>query len=89
MEMADITPLINNDGEYRQLADSLSERFNCEWDDVVHDSYERYVKDMGANSEKLHTIRCRAEALAKEVESVNIDELVRESECLCREADEV
>jgi hypothetical protein len=89
MKIVDLTPLKNNDTEYERLAASVSEHYKCEWDDVVHDSYGVYVKQVGERSRSIREIRCKAEVLAKEAEDLKIDELIRKTEILCREADSV
>lgn len=87
--MVDLTPLKKNDMEYQRLAASISERYKCEWDDTVHDSYGVYVKQVEERSRSLRIIRCKAEALEKEAESLKIDELISKAVILCREAGSV
>ena len=84
-----LTPLKDNDSEYEKLATVVSNRFKCDWDDGVHDSYGVYVKQVEERARQIRTIRCKAEALVKEAEGLRIDEQISKSKILCREADSV
>lgn len=86
MKIVDLTPLKNNDAEYEKVAASVSEHYKCEWDDAVHDSYNVFVKQVEERSRSVRVIRCKAEALAKEADSLKIDELIKKAVILCREA---
>jgi hypothetical protein len=57
----DLTPLKNNDSEFEKLVATIVERYKCEWDDVVHDSYASYVKQVQERSRQLRGIRCKSE----------------------------
>ncbi|MCI8663049.1 MAG: hypothetical protein HFG69_07315 [Hungatella sp.] len=89
MKTYDFTPLKNNDTEYQKITDSVSERYKGDWDDRIHDSYLRYVKQTEELSLKVHIIRCKAETLEKEAEGLKIEELQRKADSLCREADAI
>ena len=89
MTIADLTPLKNNDIEYEQLAANVSERYKCDWDDAVHDSYGVFVKQSNERRESIREIRLKAETLVKEVEGFDIDELARKGMILCREAERI
>lgn len=89
MIITDLASLSNNDAEYEKLASSLSEHYKCEWDDAVHDSYGIYVKQVQESAHSVRTIRCKAEELAKEVESLEIDDLIKKALDLCKEAGDV
>lgn len=89
MRTADLTPLANNDAEYEKLVLEVSEHYKCEWDDTVHDSYGIYVKQVQESSRSVRVIRCKAEVLAKEAESLGIDELIWKAKVLCKEAESV
>lgn len=86
MKTVDLTPLKNNDVEYEQVAASVSEKYTCEWDDAVHDSYSVYVKQVEERNRSIRAIRCKAEALVKEAEGLKPDELIKKAALLCREA---
>ena len=89
MKIYDLTPLKNNDEEYRKLKELVSERYKDDWDDKVHDSYLIYVKQVQEQLQKLHVIRCKADILEKEAENLNVEELQKRAENLCREADSI
>ena len=89
MIIVDLTPLKNNEMEYEKLMVSVLERYRCDWDDAVHDSYAAYVKQTEERSRSIREIRCKAEKIVKEIESLKIDELISKAEILCREAESV
>ena len=89
MKTVDLSPLKTNDAEFERIASSVEERFTCEWDDVVHDSFGLYVKQIQERTRAIRTIRCKAETLVKEIEGLKVDELIKKAEYLCKEADTV
>lgn len=89
MKTYDLTPLKSNDVEYGEAVESVVEYYRGDWDDEIHDSYMRYVKQVQEQSQKIHVIRCKAETLKKEVEGLNVEELKQIADSLCREADSV
>ncbi len=89
MRTVDLTPLINNDQEYEQAYTTVSEKYKCNWDDAVHDSYLRLVKDIQRYSSNIHRIRCKSESLKKEAEALNIDNMMTKADSLCREANSI
>ena len=89
MKTVDLTPLIKNDSEYEELAASVSEHYKCEWDDAVHDSYIAYVKQVEERMCSVRAIRCKAEALVKEMYDLNIDELAQKAAILSSEAENI
>ena len=89
MKVVDLAPLKSIDTEYEKVYDTVSENYKGDWDDKIHDSYLRYLKQVHENSRKIHVIRCKAETLEKELYGLRVDELKKMSEILCREADSV
>ena len=89
MKTIDLSPLKNNDAEFQKVTEIISERFKCDWDDSIHDSYGRYVGHMQEHARKVKTIRCKAESLVTEAEALGIDNLIGRATALCREADAI
>lgn len=89
MKDSDLSSLKENDVHYEKIVAALNERFKCEWDDPVHDSYAQYVKQLQEYSKEVKTIRRKAEALVEEVEGLKVDELKRKADALCEEAGSV
>ena len=89
MKTVDLTPLKANDSEYEDLANVIADRFECKWDDAVHESYGQYVKQVQEQSRTIHVIRCKAETLLEEIEGLNVDELVQKAGTLCEESEAV
>ena len=89
MKTVDLAPLKEIDIQYEHVVTMLEERFKCEWDDAIHESYGKYVNQLRESSKEIKTIRCKAETLEKEVIELKIEELSGKAERLCREADAV
>ncbi len=89
MKTVDLTPLKANDSEYEDLANMIADRYECQWDDDVHESYGQYVKQAQENSRAIHVIRCKSETLLEEIEGLNVDEMVQKTEALCEESEAV
>lgn len=89
MNKLDISALVDIDNQYRELVDRLNERFHCNWDDAIHDSYGQYVKQMQEKTDAVHEIRVNAESLVKEIEDLRVDDLSGKADSLCGEADAV
>lgn len=89
MKTVDIAPLTNCDHEYEKAFTNVSGKYKCNWDDPVHDSYLRLVKDIQEYSGNIHKIRCKAESLEKEAETLNVDSMMTKADILCREANSI
>ena len=86
MIKVDLVQLINNDYEYEKAYVNVYDKYKCNWDDSVHDSYLRLVKDIQEYSSNIHRIRCKAESLKKEAEELNVDSMMTKADDLCGEA---
>ena len=86
MKTVDLSPIINTDTEYRKYVDSVREHYTCEWDDAVHDSYSRFVKDVEEMSRRIHEIRSKAETLVTGTDALKVDDLIKTAGNLCTEA---
>ncbi len=89
MKAVDLTPLKNNDAEFEKLASAVTDHYKCDWNDAVHDSYGSFVKQVQERSRSIRVVRCKAEELEKEAEGLKIDEQIRKTASLCREAENV
>lgn len=89
MKTIDLTQLLDNDSEFAKLVGSVSEKYKCDWDDAVHDSYASFVRDLDDCSKQIHAIRCKAETLEKEETALKVDDVISSADQLCREAESV
>lgn len=89
MKVMDLSPLKNNDAEFQKITTAISEKFKCDWDDSIHDSYGKYVSFSQQCSQEVRSIRCKAESLTAEVEDLEIEKLKNRAAELCKEADAV
>jgi len=87
MRTVDLTPLKDNDTQYEKIVVELANRFKCEWDDSIHDSYDLYVRQLQEHTKEVRAIRCKAETLEKEAEELKVDEIKKMADVLFREAD--
>ena len=56
MRTIDLSSLKNNDSEYEKLIDSATDSYKGDWDDQIHDSYLRYLKQIQEQSRTIHVI---------------------------------
>ncbi len=89
MNKVDLSPLITGDSAYEKICDSLTARHKSGWDDEVHASFIRFVNQIQANGEKLHSIRVSAELIDTAVDALNIDDLNQTAQRLVKEADSI
>lgn len=89
MRAIDLSPLKNNDAEFQKITTAISEKFKCDWDDSIHDSYGKYVSFSQQCSQDVRAIRCKAESITTEVEALEIENLKNRAAGLCKEADVV
>lgn len=87
--LIDLTPLKVNDKEFEVITQNVNKRYQGAWDDLVHESYFRYVKTIEDYSQRVHAVKCRAESLQREIESLKIDEMLEKAQHLCREAEAI
>lgn len=87
MKNIDLTPLKDNNIQYNQIVSAIENKYKCDWDDTVHDSYSKYVTQLREYSQKVGTICHKAETLEKEIECLKINELKTNAKRLCQEAD--
>lgn len=89
MKAIDLASLKSNDAGYEKVVNTATENYKGDWDDQIHDSYLGYLKQIQEQSRKVHVIRCKAETLEKEAEGLRIDDMRKQADSLCREADSV
>ncbi len=89
MKTIDFNALKNNDEIYKQKICNAEESFKGDWNDKVHDSFSRYIRQIKEYSRLLHTLRGKAETLEKEVVEMKIDEVIKRADSLCEEADSI
>lgn len=87
MKNVDLSPLKNNDLEYKNIITLLSEIFNGNWDDDIHKSFRLFIKQISDNADSVHRVRSKAELILKEINELNIDEQFKKVIDLCGEID--
>ena len=89
MSEVNIEPLSKADTEYIQLSDPLKAKFDCEWDDSVHESFRIYIKAVNQISEGLNRNTKTAVSLFDSVEALQIDKLETQVNSLIDEVNAV
>lgn len=83
MELPDLDPLNRNYDEYEKKVETVTERFKCEWEDSVHDSYKLYLEDIEEFQHNIGRIRDLANELLNDLDIMDVDQLISETESLC------
>ena len=89
MSTFDLSALSENYIQYEKLVSAVEEKNKCNWDDVVHDSYGKYVKRIREYANEYRTIIKKAEIILKEVQEIDIPGLISHADELCKETNEV
>ncbi len=89
MNTVDLSPLRENEVQYGKISTEVAEKYKGSWDDAVHDSYGRYVKRVQEYADGVKTIKNKADIILREVEELNIPELISYAEVLRQEAADV
>lgn len=87
MKNVDLSPLVSCEATYERASTNVSEKYNCAWDDAVHDSFWRFVRQVKEDGLKLHDTRTATELLEKAVDAHNVDALQSKSLALVKEAE--
>ncbi len=87
MKHVDLSPIISCDSAYEHASSNLTEKYNSAWDDAVHDSFSRFVRQIQENGRKLHDIRTSAKLLEEAVDAHAVDALQSKSLALAKEAE--
>ena len=87
MKAPDLTSLQKVDTEYRELSAAITESYRGDWDDSVHRSYNRYVKNVEQNSNRIHAVNRQSRQIIKAVASLNVERLSKRADELQREAE--
>lgn len=82
----DLTPLMEMDTQYEQIILDVVNHFQCDWDDKVHDSYGRLVKQFREYEKQVKAVRLEADKAKHEVEALRINEIDSKTDALCEEA---
>ena len=84
-----ISPVISLDDRFAERARNIEEKYKGNWDDKVHESYLSYVKSIQGYKEQIHSIRCKTELIDSEITNLNVDNIEKEADSLCREAESI
>ena len=82
----DISSLQTADREFTRITETITEKYKCDWDDPVHESYGPYVKQMTAAHETFHSICGKAEDTVREMRTFDLEQTLKQADHLCEEA---
>lgn len=86
MKTIDLSPLKENDSEYKELYNKLKNSHRGDWDDSVHRSFVQYIIFVEQTAEEIHNINLSAQQIESNAESLNIENLAEQAQTLCSEA---
>lgn len=89
MNIPDLSILIDCDQEYNRLYSVLEDKYNCEWDDKVHDSFARYKSMINRYSDRINMTRQNAENIKRKIEAIESKNIIERYKDLCAEAESV
>lgn len=75
--------------KYKNAVMQLEERYKCNWDDPVHDSFGVYLRQIKDSSQKVSEIKCDIESVVNEVNELNIDDMKERAKNLVTEANQL
>ena len=86
MKQFDLILLKEIDAEFNTITENVEVEYKGEWDDKIHDSYLRYVKQVQDQSRCIHKIKSQIEEIMEEAQKLDIDDMKRMVDNLCGEA---
>ena len=89
MNMPDLSGFIECDQEYNRLYSVLEVKYNCEWDDKVHDSFAVYKSMIHRYADRINMTRHNAEKIKQEIETIESKNIIARCKDLCMEAESV
>lgn len=89
MNSIDLSGIISIDSEMQRIADRIAEKYKCDWDDSIHDSYERYVSRMKDESQSIQQIRRQAESIETAVNALPLEQMKTEAQKLKAEVQQL
>ena len=89
MNAPELASLQQVDTGYRELSVAIKESYRGDWDDDVHRSYGRYVKNVEQNAVRIHTVNRQAKQLIKTATSLGVERLSKHADELHRRAETI
>lgn len=73
--------------KYEDAVNYTAEKYKCEWDDSVHESFKKYIDNILNCSAGVKRIKTSTEDNLKIIENMNIDNMVEASKQLGEEVE--
>ncbi len=86
MQSINLDQILRNESEFTDISYTIENRYRCDWNDEVHDSFWVYVQEQKKASENIHNIREKAYKIQEEAESLEIESMLSEIDRICMEA---
>ena len=87
MKDIDLAALSKLSDDYKQLSDTLKKKYNCSWNDSVHESFRAFTTSVESTSEDL--IRINGSVNTTMDKSLNVDNLKNRVDSLVNEVNAV
>ena len=89
MNVPDLSSLQKVDTEYWEFSIEIKKSYRGDWDDAVHRSYDRFVKNVEQNAAGIRAINGQARQIIKTAASLGVERLSKHADELYREADSI
>ena len=89
MKDIDLAALSKLSDDYKQLSDTLKKKYNCSWNDSVHESFRAFTASVESTSEDLIRINGSVNTTMDSVKSLNVDNLKNRVDSLVNEVNAV
>ena len=89
MKDIDLAALSKLSDDYKQLSDTLKKKYNCSWNDSVHESFRAFTTSVESTSEDLIRINGSVKTTMDSVKSLNVDNLKNRVDSLVNEVNAV
>ena len=89
MNTIELSPLHRNAAEFQRGVLNLRNKFQCDWNDAVHESFRPFIKTMGDHAETVRRINEKAAAILQDIESCGVDALCAAAQELASEAETI
>ena len=85
MSEVNLQALSKANEEYKKLSDLLKTKYDCSWDDSVHESFRGYIKSVEKSAENYNQNNKSAESILTSAESLQVDKLEHKVSSLINE----
>ena len=89
MKTVDLSLLSQTENSYKEALLSLKEKYKCNWDDEIHDSFSVFISQIEENVNNIHLAVSEIDLVKHSVHDINTEDLCKTAESVYREAESV